>query len=332
MVNLNRFRKAIFSHLQGSRKICITSHIHPDGDSIGACLALKVILTQLGFQADYQIDEKHLERYDYLELSKHTDAIDSNQKYDVLFILDLHEKERLGKRSYLLDSADSIILIDHHETANDVIQSEISWIDTAAVCTGWMIYQTFKQEITSFDDHTKKYLADCFYTALISDTNNFTNANTNGEAFEMSATLISYGLNPQVIYKNYMQLSGPEELRMRGMVFSTIETFDQGSILFMHCQKEFLQQNNLTPDATSNLTNHIQNLKGVDTAVFFREIEHNLYRLSFRSQRIDVNAIASYYGGGGHLLASGCVCQGNIADIKIDVLERIRNSPNLKPR
>ena len=58
------------------------------------------------------------------------------------------------------------------------------------------------------------------------------------------------------------------------------------------------------------------------------EITHkNKINISFRSKGdgsiIDVNKIASIFGGGGHTKASGCVINGSLGDVKKKVLDKI---------
>jgi phosphoesterase RecJ-like protein len=58
--------------------------------------------------------------------------------------------------------------------------------------------------------------------------------------------------------------------------------------------------------------------------VFFKEIEDNDWRISLRSKgSVDVNAVASEFGGGGHKNASGCGAIGRFDELKVVFQRRL---------
>ncbi len=56
--------------------------------------------------------------------------------------------------------------------------------------------------------------------------------------------------------------------------------------------------------------------KGVEVAMFLYELESMEYKVSLRSNgRVDVNQVAAYFGGGGHVRAAGCEIKGTSHDV-----------------
>ena len=56
--------------------------------------------------------------------------------------------------------------------------------------------------------------------------------------------------------------------------------------------------------------------RGVEAAVFMYQTSAQEYKVSLRSNgAVDVSAIASYFGGGGHVKAAGCTLQGSSYDV-----------------
>ena len=45
------------------------------------------------------------------------------------------------------------------------------------------------------------------------------------------------------------------------------------------------------------------------------ETKDKTFKISFRSKGVDVNEIAGVFGGGGHVLASGCMLNGYYEDV-----------------
>lgn len=82
-------------------------------------------------------------------------------------------------------------------------------------------------------------------------------------------------------------------------------------------------------DLTEHVLNFARAIKDVEVAVIFKE---NLgmkqeVRVNLRSQgKINVNRIARLFGGGGHKTASGATVRGKIEDVKVRVLNKIKQS------
>jgi phosphoesterase RecJ-like protein len=85
-----------------------------------------------------------------------------------------------------------------------------------------------------------------------------------------------------------------------------------------------LQRNGLDLKANNKLTRWVKGTKNTKISICFQEVSRDRYRLSLRSNYVDVNKIATKYGGGGHKKASGCEIKGNLDTIKQSILEDIR--------
>ena len=58
-------------------------------------------------------------------------------------------------------------------------------------------------------------------------------------------------------------------------------------------------------------------MKDIQAVAFFKEMPDGTWRVSLRSKgSVDVRAIASRFGGGGHVNASGCSATGDIAQLQ----------------
>ena len=67
-------------------------------------------------------------------------------------------------------------------------------------------------------------------------------------------------------------------------------------------------------------------IEGVEVAVSIMEAGDKKFKLSFRSKgKIDVNEIASRFGGGGHILASGCMLNGYYEDVVDKIVFTVGN-------
>ncbi len=299
-------------------KITITTHVNPDGDGFCAALALQRILLGLGKESVIYTDDDDLNRYAFL-----MDACDVRTYVaglalttNLLFILDCNSYDRLGERSKLVELASSTVLLDHHMVESNAITADISFIEPAYVSVGAIIYQLFKPQILALAAADRSYVGDCIYTTILNDTNNYANANTNKAVYTLAADLCELGIKPHVLYKEFFMNHAAEEMRYVGETLATIELHFNRKLLTMFSSLEMMQRNNLNPDSVMNITRWVQGVNGLDAIMYLREDAPGLFKLSLRSVVLDVNKIATRYGGGGHRQASGCTITGNREDIQ----------------
>ena len=60
------------------------------------------------------------------------------------------------------------------------------------------------------------------------------------------------------------------------------------------------------------IVSQMRYVKGVDVAILLRENENGTFKGSLRSKEyVDVSAVCSAFGGGGHIRAAGCTMSGD---------------------
>jgi phosphoesterase RecJ-like protein len=77
---------------------------------------------------------------------------------------------------------------------------------------------------------------------------------------------------------------------------------------------------------SEGFVNYPRSIDKVKVAILFKEElkDHDTINISFRSKGdVDVNEIASFFGGGGHMKASGCTIKGSLADAKNKVIAKV---------
>lgn len=323
---MKELRAGILAALKPDIGIGIMSHVNPDGDGLCASLALQRLLLRLSYASSIVVDEGNLDRFAFLMQDSTIELYRPELNYDMVIVLDCNSGGRLGMRQALLESATTIILLDHHERENGVIPAQFSYIDPAYVSVGAILFELFKEDIRQLDEKDRKHIAACLYTTILNDTNNFTNANVNPEVFRVAGEITALGIAPHLIYKEYFLNHSAYEMRYVGEVLSTIELHLDERILFMHSSLEMLERNALGSEEVLSITRWVQGVKGLDVIVYFREEAPELFKLSLRSLKLDVNLIALKFGGGGHKNAAGCHINGSLDSIKAQIKELLVNS------
>ncbi len=334
MSNLIKAKQIICEKIANAQSIGITTHINPDGDGYCAALALQKIISGLGKASRIWMDEDNLERFDFLfrpELSLAVQDPDVQvfspklnldiQKIDLLFVLDCNSYERIGVRRSLLDNSKFLVVLDHHILENHPIQADLAYIETAYVSVGAIIHALFRDEIASMPASDRVYTANCLYTTILNDTNNYANANTNAAVFEFASSLCNLGIKPNLLYKEFFLNHAAEEMRYVGQTLATIELHLGRRILSMHSTLAMSLENRIDPESVMNITRWVQGVAGIDAIIYLRETADETYKVSLRSIHLDVNAIAVKYDGGGHRQASGCTIKGSRTQV-LDLLLR----------
>ena len=321
--SLKSLKEILLESLEKFSSIGIITHYSPDGDGFCSALALQEILLQINIKAEIILEKTSPSVYDFLNGRERSIGYSDKLSYRLLLILDCHEQERLGKCVPLISKARKIIAIDHHPE-NELISNTETFIDTEKVSVGVIVYNLFSSEISSFPKHSQKYIAEAVYTTILNDSDNFINANTDAETFQISAELMKFGLIPGNIAEKFLMNKTPAEMRFIGGVLSTIKTYSNNKILFMHSTVNMLQKNNLTRTATDKMTSWVKGTRDVKVLIYFQETEPGKFRLHLRSNFIDVNKIAVKYDGGGHIRASGCELEGTYPELEKKLLPDIK--------
>ncbi|PID29434.1 MAG: hypothetical protein CSB55_01840 [Candidatus Cloacimonadota bacterium] len=310
-------------HAISATSIALLTHKNPDGDGLAAALALKKIFSAFGIKSDIILENECPQRYDFINGSENTLVFNKSMKYEMAILLDCHERSRLGSCSQILENTSEIYTIDHHQE-RILIEHAHNWLNSNATSAGEIIWNMFEKEIRKIDsEEDKKYIASALYTTILNDTDNFANNNTNGKTFRMCAGLTEIGLNPGDIQKKFICGKTVSEMKLIAKVLSTI---DQPSkeIIYIDSTLEMLNSLGLTQESTAKMAKLLKGTKGVEVIVYFREAAENTYRLSLRSDSVDVNRIAGNYGGGGHTRAAGCEIRGNLLEVKSMIFENIK--------
>ncbi|MDY6915171.1 MAG: bifunctional oligoribonuclease/PAP phosphatase NrnA [Candidatus Cloacimonadota bacterium] len=316
---LNKCKSYLTDFISSFPNAAILTHIQPDGDGLGAALALQEIFPNLQIVLEEAISDK----YNFLDASSRIKIFQREMSYDLLIILDCHEEERLGKCAHLLTKAKKIIAIDHHVQGN-LIEDVPTFIDTDLASAGAIIYYIFKEKINHLQNNSKKYISEALYTTILNDTDNFINANTQPPTFRMCAELMEWGLIPGDIAREFLYNNTAAEMKLLGQTLATIETFCDGKFLFFYTSLNMLKKLNLTTAATGGISRWVKGVKDVIASIRLEEIDHKIYKVHLRSNILDVNKIAVAHGGGGHKRASGCEMKGNLEEVRNTLLAELK--------
>ena len=322
--SLRKERKKIINKIlkiiRENRTFFISSHMRPDGDSIGAQLALGSLLQRLGKDVYIANRDPVPAVYQFLPHSSDIHVAEKVERnFDVAFILDCSDLQRIGNIIDLKNRVRTVINMDHHPDCE--LFGDYNYVQPQASSVAEELYDLFKQ--SHWEIIEEEVLA--LYVGMLTDTGRFQEANTTPRCHEIVAELIKKGISPQVVsQKVYESRSGPG-LRLLSLTLGTLEITAGGKIAHLSITQEMYKKTGAREEDTEGFVNFARDVEGVEAGILFRETDvGDQFRVSFRSKgRIDVSKIARLFGGGGHRNAAGCTIQGTMEEVKRRMLNAV---------
>ena len=295
--------------IESNNSFGITSHIRPDGDSLGSSLGLYWLLRAL--EKDVEVIMRDGAPHSYRQLPgagtiRVTPTVD--RPYDAVFVIECSDIDRPG----LIDLEKQFVVnIDHHSTTE--LFGTVNWIDPTASACGEMVYNLCK----ATGVRVSKELAECVYTALITDTGSFHYSNTTERTFKIASELVRLGVRPaktaEAIFGSYQW----PKIELLGQVLATVQRDQSGHVAWMRQTLEMQAQTKASDEDADGFVNYPLTVGEVEAAALFKECSPGVYRTSLRSKGdVNVAKVAEQFGGGGHRNAAGCTLTGELRQIE----------------
>jgi phosphoesterase RecJ-like protein len=296
---------SIIEEITTNKSFLITAHENPDGDAVGSTLALANFLHKLGKDVTIYYCDPLPDNYSFLPLADTVLNFIPDCLYDICFVLDSGELYRAGEALGSAKNIGKIINVDHHPDNKKF--GAINLLDSKASATGALIYRIIKSTGHVIDYAT----ALCIYTAIITDTGSFRYSNADPEAFYITGEMVALGINPWFVSERLYESQPRKRLELLALALSTLHVAERGDIASITVTLDMLAKTGATSDLTDGFINYPRSIRGVEVAIFFREIDAGVYKVGFRSKgKIDVSSLAAAFGGGGHHNAAGCKILG----------------------
>jgi len=305
-----------------NEKIFISTHINPDGDSLGSAFAMYHYLKKLGKDCRIINHSEVPLVYSFLnekeifnEISDENIAFIKNA--DLGIILDIGDFYRLGEVANIIESNTvETINIDHHPlTENDFFTHNFINLDASSV--GEILYSYFSSLGSDIID---KEMMLGIYSAVLTDTGSFRFSNTNQLSHEIAVDAIKMGINISEIYQNIYENSSVSRIKLLGNVIQKLNFDCNGELLWFSLNNDMVKEVDGTNQDFDGFTDFFRGIQGVEIALMLYDLKGKV-RLSFRSKgKYKVNNVAKKMGGGGHPFAAAALVDGEFSDVKSTVL------------
>jgi len=320
----------IISHLKTSNNILIASHKCPDGDAIGSLLGLGIALEEMKKKIRMYNESAIPAVYQFLpsihQIKKDLGEISD---FDTAIILDCSDLHRIGEASLAVSKIPVIINVDHHITNTRF--GKLQFIDAQASSTAEIVYRIIK----ALDAPINTGIAYAIYTGIMADTGSFRFSNTTPAAFAVSHEMVKYGADPHKVAHHVYETVSLNRIKLLNMLFDTIELSENGKLSIMTLTQNMLHATDTLLEDVNGLINYAKRIESVKLAVLLYERRRSNgnangshFHVSLRSDgTVNVAALASSFGGGGHRNAAGFDIQSTLPDLKTTIFDL---SDNLK--
>jgi phosphoesterase RecJ-like protein len=306
---VQRIREALVAR----QRFLITSHVKPDGDSIGSQLAMAYALRALGKEVrlvNRDPAAPGLFAFPGVEDIEIADHVEGD--YDALIVMECGDLTRTGvtglERYYTIN-------IDHHPGNTGF--GAINWFDGKAAACGEMVFDV----IRALGVPLTREIAVHIYVAILTDTGSFHYSSISPRTFDICRQAMEAGVDPVFVARSVFDSNNIGRLRLFGAVLGSVELEAGGRLAVIYLDRAMARAAGGTYDDTEGLINLPLTVKEIQAVVFFKEWEPGQYRVSMRSKgTIDVGAVAAGFGGGGHKNASGCTVYGTLVQARDQIL------------
>jgi phosphoesterase RecJ-like protein len=301
------------------RVFLITAHERLDGDAIGSELALYHMLIRMGKEVTVYNQDATPGNYLFLPSSDRiVHELASPESFEVAFVLDCSELERVGKEAARIGTIRHLVNIDHHVSNAGFCPTTL--IDPQASSTGELICRLVSHMGLELD----REMATGLYTAIITDTGGFRYGNTRRGTLLAAADLVTGGADPQWISENVYEMNPPAKIRLLAAVLPTLSIDEGGRVGSLTVTLQAIAAAGALPEHTEGFVDLPRSIRGVEISILFAELPDGRFKLSLRSKgNVNVERVARAFGGGGHINAAACRMEGDLAEIRRRVLETI---------
>lgn len=314
----------ILDRLRDCQTVCIVGHIRPDGDCVGSQLGLAAALQNEGKQATVWNEDPIPTKLGFLDPDRLLRRPQNGCAFDAVIAVDSASLDRLGAVAQAVTQRGCLINIDHH--ASNTRFGDVNWVGTRTPSTGELVFRLLRYAGWPITPH----IADCLFAAVSTDTGSFQYPTTRPATFTVAGELVKRGANLAAVCQEVYHSFPLARVRLLRHVFNHFRLTQDDRIAYFWLKQADFARSGAGPADAEGLIDHIRAIQPVVVACVFEELGPELTRLSLRSKdpRVDVNRIASLFGGGGHPAAAGARIPGRPLAVQRRVIAALRNALN----
>lgn len=290
----NKYYK-IYRKIKKYNTIVIARHVGADPDALGSQMALKTaILAKFPKKKVYAVGAP-ASTFKYLgTLDRFSEEMYENS---LLIVLDTPDAKRVD--GVMPEQFKDSIKIDHHPFVDGFCK--IEWIDDSASSASQLVLELINKTPLKLT----KEVAEKIFVGIVADTNRFLFKYTTPKTFKLVSNMIKdTDLDFTELYES-LYLRPIKEIRFQGYIADNM-TVTANGFGYMKISSDELKKYNVDAATAGNMVNNFNYINEIYAwAIFSEDMTNDVIRGSIRSRGPIINEVASHFGGGGHIFASG---------------------------
>lgn len=320
-------QKSVTSKTSAKDLTVITTHINADFDAMASMLAAQKLYPNalVVFPGSREKNLRNFFIQSMVYLFNLAEVKDINMhEVKQLVLVDTRRTDRIGKLSEILDNPDvTVHIYDHHTQKNDDIRGDFEVYRQTGATTTLLIEIIREQHIPISPEE-----ATIMCLGIYEDTGSFTFSSTTPEDLQAAAFLISIGANINVIANLISREISPEQV---GYLNDLIQAAVHYTINGVELIVTTISMDHYLPDFAF-LVHKMVKMEDTNAIFALAMMESKVYIVArSRTPEVDVGAILSALGGGGHPYAAAASIKGQtLTQVEHALFEEL--SKSVKPQ
>lgn len=285
------------------RKIAVIGHARPDGDCIGAQVALSRVLAARGFDVVCVNPDPVPRRLQFLvggtTFLRTDDVLQSRETRAAIFV-DCADHLRSGERLRQWYS-EPVAVIDHHLSNDGYASMNLVDRDSAATCE--ILAGMFFDNGLPIDAPT----AQALFTGILTDTGQFRFSSTSRRSFMLAGELVACGAKPAEAGYELYERETEGRLRLLQHFLASLKLECGGRACIGRLSAGAFVETGSSGEDTEGLVDYARSIEGVDIGALVELRDDGTVKTSLRAKEpaYRVDLIAAQFNGGGHACAAG---------------------------
>ncbi|MBE6537494.1 MAG: bifunctional oligoribonuclease/PAP phosphatase NrnA [Ruminococcaceae bacterium] len=285
----------IIEKIKEYKRIIIHRHKNPDGDALGSQIGLKNMIADAYPEKEVYMVGDMTPRFSFMEGAVMDEIPDEYYPDALAIVLDTSAATLISDERY--KSAKESVRMDHHIFVEKICDTELT--DTSyESCCGLVTELAIEGGFT-----LSPVAAKALYTGMVTDSGRFRYDSTNSNTHRLASHLMKTTFDTNDIYSNlYADELSFIQLRAKFVLKINLTPYRVAYIYTPLDEAKSYGVDYFT--ISRGMVNTMGDIRGVDIWVNFTETEDGVLT-EIRSNKFNINPVATKYGGGGHAKASG---------------------------
>ena len=319
--------------LRGADSVALACHVGPDGDALGSMLGLGAALRAAGTDVVASWGGEPFEVPAVYSFLPSIDLLVPPSAFPaapgLFLVFDAGSPDRLGTLADRLGTARCSIVLDHH--ASNTRFGTLNLVDESAAATAVLVAEL----VDRLGLPLTRDVATALYTGLVTDTGSFRYLATTPSVHELAARLLATGIRHDLITRAIYDTAPFEYVQLLGRVCAGAELVPEGvgglGLVWSVVTADELSRSDLGLADVEGVIDVLRVAQEAEVAVVLKgDPVEGGYKVSTRSKgTVDVGAVCTDLGGGGHRFAAGFTSHDDVPATLARLRARLDTAPHL---